>query len=92
LGILNSHRKNFQYKNKKGVLMVAVAEEQLKVQGMSCNHCKMAVEKALKNLAGVSGAEVDLAGGTVRVSYDPGAVKHENLVAAIEQAGYTVTG
>ncbi|MCL4441045.1 MAG: cation transporter [Firmicutes bacterium] len=69
---------------------MAVAEEKLRVQGMSCNHCKMAVEKALKNTAGVSGAEVDLAAGSVLVTYDPGVVKHEKIVAAIDQAGYKV--
>ncbi|HBV97634.1 MAG: hypothetical protein JL50_03675 [Peptococcaceae bacterium BICA1-7] len=69
---------------------MAVAEEKLKVQGMSCNHCKMAVEKALKNTAGVTGAEVDLAAGSVRVTYDPGAVDHGKIIAAIDQAGYKV--
>lgn len=38
---------------------MAMTEEVLKVQGMSCNHCKMAVEKAVKNLPGVSAAEVE---------------------------------
>ncbi|MFZ5597246.1 MAG: copper ion binding protein [Bacillota bacterium] len=67
-----------------------MTEEVIKVQGMSCNHCKMAVEKAVGGLGGVSGAEVDLAGGTVRVSYDPGQVDRRKIVDAIEQAGYKV--
>ncbi|MHB8157038.1 MAG: copper ion binding protein [Desulfocucumaceae bacterium] len=67
---------------------MAAYEETIKVQGMSCNHCKMAVEKALKNIQGVSGAEVDLTAGSVKVAYEPGAVKHEEIVRAIDQAGY----
>ena len=69
---------------------MAIAEETLKVQGMSCNHCKMAVEKALKNLSGVTGAEVDLTAGLVRVTYDPGAANREKIEAAIDHAGYKV--
>lgn len=59
----------------------------LKVEGMSCNHCKAAVEKALKNVAGVEAAEVDLAKKEVVVT---GAAPREALVEAIEDAGYEV--
>lgn len=69
---------------------MAITQENLKVEGMSCNHCKMAVEKALKNLPGVSGVEVDLAGGLVRVTYDPGEVSRDDIARAIDQAGYRV--
>ena len=36
----------------------------LKVEGMSCNHCKEAVEGALKKLPGVKSAVVDLGAKT----------------------------
>ncbi|MFZ5648465.1 MAG: heavy-metal-associated domain-containing protein [Bacillota bacterium] len=70
---------------------MAITEEVLKVQGMSCNHCKMAVEKSLKNLPGVTGADVDLPAGTVCVTYDPGSASHDQIVAAIDKAGYKVS-
>jgi len=69
---------------------MAITEETLKVQGMSCNHCKMAVEKALKNLPGVSGVDVDLAAATVKISYDPGEVDRQKIAGAIDRAGYQV--
>ncbi|MFZ5651567.1 MAG: copper ion binding protein [Bacillota bacterium] len=69
---------------------MAMAEEVLKVQGMSCNHCKMAVEKAVKNLPGVSAAEVDLSAGTVSVTFDPGLANLDKIAAAIDRAGYKV--
>jgi copper chaperone len=62
----------------------------LQVDGMSCGHCKAAVEKALKELAGVQGAEADLAAKTVTVTYDPGRVGREALAEAIADAGYEV--
>lgn len=64
----------------------------LKVEGMTCGHCKMAVEKALKSLSGVSQAEVNLAAKEVVVSYDAGQVELSAIKAAIEDAGYDVVG
>jgi len=60
------------------------------VDGMTCNHCKLTIEKALKNLAGVSKVDVDLAAKAVRVVYDPHRVDESILKEAIEKAGYQV--
>lgn len=60
------------------------------VEGMSCGHCKAAVEKALTGLAGVNKAEVDLAAKNVSVSYDPAKVQEVTLRKAISDAGYEV--
>jgi len=60
-----------------------------KVLGMSCGHCKAAVEGELDKLPGVaSGADVDR--GLVEVSYDEQKVSEEQLEGAIEEAGYKV--
>lgn len=61
-----------------------------KVEGMSCGHCKAAVEKALQQTAGVNDARVDLAAGTVTVTFDPGKVGRQDLTKAITDAGYEV--
>ncbi len=71
---------------------MAIAEEKFKVGGMSCNHCKVAVEKAVKGLPGVSGVSVELSEGLVRVEYDPGEIDRERIAAAIVRAGYRVAG
>ncbi len=59
----------------------------LKIEGMSCNHCKMAVEKALKGVSGVTGVQVDLAKKEAVVSGTP---EHAAMVKAIDEAGYKV--
>ncbi|MCL6638360.1 MAG: copper ion binding protein [Firmicutes bacterium] len=64
----------------------------LKVEGMSCSHCKAAVEKALKGVPGVQGADVDLAAKTVKVSYDGKKAGKNDLARAIAEAGYDVVG
>ena len=62
------------------------------VEGMSCNHCKMNVEKALKAVKGVASAEVNLAKKTASVSFDQGQCAIGDMKAAIENAGYEVVG
>ena len=65
-------------------------EKTLNVEGMSCGHCKAAVEGELNKLPGVVRATADVERGTVEVSYDEGAVSTGDLEDAIEEAGYTV--
>ncbi len=60
----------------------------LRVEGMSCNHCKMAVENSLQSLAGVKKADVDLAAKTVTIAYVEGDLTIEDLKGAIVEAGF----
>ncbi|MFF3325560.1 heavy metal translocating P-type ATPase [Streptomyces sp. NPDC002889] len=65
----------------------ALATTDLIVSGMTCAACVNRVEKRLAKLDGVS-ASVNLATGRARVSH-PSGVTAEELVAAVERAGYT---
>ncbi len=60
----------------------------IKVQGMTCNHCVMRVRKALKAVAGVQDAQVDLQKAEAAVSFDEAKVSPDKLVGAIVEAGY----
>lgn len=62
----------------------------LSVEGMSCGHCKMAVEKAVSALNGISKVEVNLEGKKVTVSFDPGSVNEAAIKDAITDQGYHV--
>jgi copper chaperone len=62
----------------------------LQVQGMTCNHCKMAVTNALQELEGVNRVEVHLEKGTVDVDFDETKVSLDQLKEAIEEQGYDV--
>jgi len=66
-------------------------QKTLDVQGMSCGHCKMSVEGALKELDGVSAAEVRLEAGIVDVTFDESKVNVEIMKEAIEDQGYDVS-
>ncbi len=60
----------------------------LRVVGMSCEHCVQAVKKALEGVPGVKSAQVSLEQGLVEVETDTEPVPVEQLVKAIEEAGY----
>lgn len=62
-------------------------ETVIKINGMSCGHCKAAVEKALRGVAGVITAEVDLEKKQAVVT---GGAELSKLREAVEDAGYDV--
>jgi copper chaperone len=61
------------------------------VKGMTCEHCVSAVQKEIGRLPGVTGVEVELDTGTVRVTADPPPGVTE-LRDAVDAAGYELTG
>lgn len=64
-------------------------EKVINIEGMSCMHCVNHVESALKNVAGVHSATVDLAAKKATVcAMDT--VTDAALKAAVEEAGYQV--
>jgi len=65
-----------------------MTEMKLKIEGMSCQHCVMAVKKALGAIAGVDSSDVEV--GSAVVKYDEGKVTRKDLEAAVEKAGFSV--
>lgn len=64
----------------------------IQVGGMHCGSCEALVKDALEELGGVGDVEVSHGSGTATVVYDENAVSPEDLKAAIEKEGYTVSG
>jgi copper chaperone len=62
----------------------------LKVEGMTCGHCKAAVEGALKELNGVSDVKVSLDTGKADVTYEKDQVAEKDMRDAVEEQGYDV--
>lgn len=61
----------------------------IKIKGMSCHHCVMAVTKALVALDGVTDVKVDLKSG-VATYEEVKAVDPKAVDAAVKKAGYEV--
>jgi copper chaperone CopZ len=63
-----------------------------KVQGMHCDGCARIIQSLLEKKQGVRAATVSFKESEARVLYDLKTVAEDQLVAAIEKAGYRVAG
>ncbi len=62
-------------------------KKSFEIDGMSCNHCVMAVQKSLANL---NLQKVDVKIGSAYVEFDEKLVEEGKIIEAIKNAGYTV--
>ena len=60
---------------------------ELEIEGMSCGHCVAAVSEALKELPGVNVENVRI--GAAQLTYEPERVSPDEIVLAVEDAGYS---
>lgn len=63
--------------------------ETVKIKGMMCNHCLMAVKKALNEIPGITNVEVDLEKGEAAFDRES-SVSSDQIRHQIEKAGYAV--
>lgn len=66
------------------------APVELDLAGMTCAACVRRVDRALRSVDGVRDADVNLATRRARVSVEGGASRRDELVRAVEKAGYEV--
>ncbi len=64
--------------------------ERIRIRGMTCKHCVMAVTKALESIPGLEHVKVDLAKGEATFE-NKQRVSGAAIRKAVEEAGYTVT-
>lgn len=70
---------------------MAAVTKNYTVEGMTCGHCKAAVEEEIGGIAGVTSVEADLSTGNVTVTADDTATIDDSAVAAaVDEAGYTL--
>ena len=61
--------------------------KEFKIEGMSCGHCVMAVEKELNKLD-IKNKKVEI--GSAKIEFDPDKVSEEDIKNSITDAGYIV--
>jgi copper chaperone len=62
----------------------------LNVPDISCGHCKSSIEGAVGALSGVDRVEVHIEERTVDLAFDDASLTLDQIVDAIEDAGYEV--
>lgn len=65
-------------------------EKTIQIEGMSCNHCKMSVEKALSGISGVKSVQVDLEKKIATVTGE--GLNDGEMTQAITDVGFEVKG
>jgi Cu+-exporting ATPase len=59
------------------------------VEGMTCGGCELGVKLAVKKLEGVESVDGSYQKGEAEVVYHPEKVTPDDIIAAIEELGYT---
>ena len=60
----------------------------LSVEGMMSHHCDLIVEGSVKKLPGIKEVKADFSRGMAEVAFDPGAASVNDIINAIDRAGY----
>lgn len=62
----------------------------LEVKGMTCTGCSSGVEKAVREMTGVTSCDVNLAKETAKVMFDAAITTPKRIMERIQQMGYEV--
>jgi Cu+-exporting ATPase len=64
----------------------------IKIEGMHCHKCEVAIRKALTHFVGVHEVEVDFASGQASVLFNNRLASVAQMMEAVNEAGYRATG
>lgn len=67
-----------------------VKTKKLRIVGMTCVNCQNAIQKKLRNTAGIKKAEVSYNSGTAVITYDTDIISLGDITAVIKRLGYEV--
>ena len=62
-----------------------MAETKMEIEGMSCQHCVMAVKKALGGVPGILESDIQI--GSAAVKYDESKIKKEDIEVKMRRLG-----
>lgn len=69
-----------------------VVEISFKVEGMTCDHCEMSIQKGIGELPGIESVLANHEDSTTVVKFDKLQTSEEDIEKAIEKRGYQVKG
>ena len=69
-----------------------VIEITYKVEGMTCDHCEMSIQKGVSELPGIESVLANHEDSTTVIQFDKSKADEEEIKKAIEKRGYQVKG
>jgi hypothetical protein len=82
------HHHHHEHHHETCVVKVSLTTATYHIAGMNCNHCKTNVERAIRQVPGVTDVTVDLAAGIATVS---GTHDASALISSVKSFGYDAT-
>lgn len=67
-----------------------VVEVSLKVEGMTCDHCEMSIQKGVSELPGIESVLANHEDSTTVIKFDQLKTSEDDIKKAIEKRGYQV--
>lgn len=67
-----------------------MVEVNLKVEGMTCEHCEMSIKNGVSEIAGVDSIRANHIDSTTYVKFDKNVTSIDKIALAIEERGYKV--
>ena len=65
-------------------------KKDIKVDGMHCNSCVLAVQNSLEDVEGIMKVNADLDSGIVKLELDSDNVSSEDINEAVKEVGFKV--
>ena len=82
------HHHHHEHHHETCAVKVSLTTATYHIAGMNCNHCKTNVERAIRQVPGVTDVTVDLAAGIATVS---GTHDASALISSVKSFGYDAT-
>lgn len=71
-----------------GCHKIELEKQEIVVKGMTCDHCKNSVEKAVLGLPGVLAASANVEKGLLAVEYDRRKINDEDIKVKVVEIGF----
>jgi copper chaperone CopZ len=65
-------------------------EMNLKIDGMTCDHCEASIQNSIMVLSGIDSISANYEDSTAFIRYEPGKIKLDTIIAIIKTRGYSV--
>jgi copper chaperone CopZ len=90
--LINGYAQKYLWKMKsrETILKNDMSEKTVKVNGMTCNHCKANVQNNLASIAGIDNIDIDLESGKVTMTGDE--IDLTEVKNKVESIGYEYEG
>lgn len=68
-----------------------MVKKKLKIEGMHCSSCSLAIDMDLEDLEGIINVKTSYAKAETEIEFDPAKLDEEQILQTIKKSGYEAT-